>query len=494
MRVGKSVLRGSRLERKSELYSQRRSSRLERELNKDRSGNPRVALGCRLSRALVIHTIAVALFLNLAAARSAVAAIDDWRNDAPGVTRRVSVADLPQPYATASSANGPSIVRRPPGAELAVPHGFAVEAFATGLEGPRRVQIAPNGDIFIAETRAGRVRVLRAAAGAAKPSLSQVFASGLDRPFGIAFYPLGQEPRWVYIATNNQVVRFAYHAGDLQAPGAAEIVVTKLADSVTGHSTRDIAFSPNGSRLFVSVGSGSNDAESEPHKTPAQVREWELAHGLGAAWAGEANRADVLVFDVDGKTPARIFATGIRNCVGLAVQPHTGDLWCTTNERDGLGDDLVPDYTTRVREGAFYGWPWYYLGSHEDPRHAGERPDLAGSVTLPDVLFQSHSAPLTLVFYEATAGDAAFPREYLGDAFVALHGSWNRSHRSGYKVVRVRLQEGAPTGEYQDFLTGFVIDDDHVWGRPVGVAVAQDGALLVSDDASNTLWRVTPVK
>jgi hypothetical protein len=289
-------------------------------------------------------------------------------------------------------------------------------------------------------------------------------------------------------------VRFAYHPDDMQAVGAAEIVVAKLADSVSGHSTRDIVFSADGSRLLVSVGSGSNVAEGEPRKTPAEIRDWEAAHGLGAAWAGEANRADVLVFDVAGKAPARIFATGIRNCVGLAVQPNTGDLWCTTNERDGLGDDLVPDYTTRVHEGAFYGWPWYYLGSHEDPRHAGERPDLAGKVTLPDVLFQAHSASLTLAFYDAASGVAAFPREYLGDAFVALHGSWNRSHRTGYKVVRVRLKDGAPTGEYQDFLTGFVVDDAHVWGRPVGVAVARDGALLVSDDASNTLWRVTPVK
>jgi glucose/arabinose dehydrogenase len=352
------------------------------------------------------------------------------------------------------------------------------------------VRIAPNGDIFVAETKAGRVRVLRAAAGAHKPSQSEVFASGLDGPFGIAFYPPDPAPQWLYVATNNQVVRFAYHPGDMQARAASQIVVAKLADTATGHSTRDIVLSADGARMFVSVGSGSNAAEGEPHKTPAEVREWEAAHGLGAAWAGEANRADVLIFNVDGKEPARIFATGIRNCVGLAVQPNTGDVWCATNERDGLGDDLVPDYATRVHEGAFYGWPWYYLGSHEDPRHAGERPDLAGKVTLPDVLFQSHSAPLTLVYYEATSGVAAFPREYLGDAFVALHGSWNRSHRTGYKVVRVRFKDGAPSGEYQDFLTGFVVDDGHVWGRPVGVAVALDGALLVSDDASNTLWRV----
>jgi glucose/arabinose dehydrogenase len=437
---------------------------------------------------------AIALTAALTPGISHASPIDDWHHDAPGHARKFSASDLPAPYATASSGNAPTIVRQPSAAHLAVPRGFAVEAFATGLQGPRRVRVAPNGDIFVAETKAGRVRVLRAAAGAHKPAQVEIFASGLDRPFGIAFYPVGVHPQWVYVATNNQVLRFAYHPGDLQASGTAETIVARLAESTTGHSTRDVVFSADGSRMFVSVGSGSNIAEGEPRKTTPEIHDWEAAHGLGAAWAGEANRADVLAFDPDGKAPARIFATGIRNCVGLTVQPDGGALWCTTNERDGLGDDLVPDYTTRVHEGAFYGWPWYYLGSHEDPRHAGERPDLAGRVTVPEVLFQAHSASLTLAFYEANSGDAAFPREYVGDAFVAMHGSWNRSHRTGYKVVRVRLKAGAPTGEYEDFLTGFVVDDDHVWGRPVGVAVAQDGALLVSDDASNTLWRVTPVK
>jgi len=359
----------------------------------------------------------------------------------------------------------------------AVPAGFAVKAFATGLKGPRRVRVAPNGDIFVAETHSGRVGVLRAAAGAAKPSKTALFASGLNGPFGIAFYPLGQHPQWLYVATNNQVLRFGYHSGDMHARGAAEIVVVQLTESSRGHSTRDIAFAEDGSRMFVSVDSGSNVAEDEARKSPEEIRDWEAAHGLGAAWGGEADRVDALVFDIDGKAPARIFATAIRNCVGLAVQPHTGDLWCTTNERDGLSDDLVPDYTTRVHEGAFYGWPWYYLASHEDPRHAGERPDLADRVTQPDVLFQAHSASRTLAFYDATSGVAAFPPDYVGDAFVAMRGSWNRSHRTGYKVARVRIRDGAPTGEYEDFLTGFVVDDDHVWGRPVGVAVARDGAL-----------------
>jgi hypothetical protein len=247
--------------------------------------------------------------------------------------------------------------------------------------------------------------------------------------------------------------------------------------------------------MFVSVGSGSNAAEQTPHKTAAQIQSWEATHALGAAWAGDINRGDVLVFDVAGRNnPGHIFATGIRNCVGLTRQPATGELWCTTNERDGLGDELVPDYATRVREGAFYGWPWYYIGAHEDPRHAGERPDLAHKVTVPDVLLQAHSAALTLAFYDARSGAAAFPREYLGDAFIALHGSWNRGRRTGSKVVRVRFKDNEPTGDYEDFLTGFVVDNEHVWGRPVGVVVAHDGALLISDDAANTLWRVAPSK
>jgi len=225
-------------------------------------------------------------------------------------------------------------------------------------------------------------------------------------------------------------------------------------------------------------------------KSPADISRWEAEHGQGTAWDTEANRADILVTDPEGHEPLHPFATGIRNGVGIAVEPITGELWSSTNERDGLGNDLVPDYVTRVKAGGFYGWPWYYMGGHEDPRHAGERPDLAGLTISPDVILQSHSAPLEMCFYTATTGVALFPAEYRGDAFVALHGSWNRSSRTGYKVVRVRVDHGIPTGEYIDFLTGFVVDDRSVWGRPVGVAVARDGALLVSEDGNGTLWRV----
>lgn len=225
-------------------------------------------------------------------------------------------------------------------------------------------------------------------------------------------------------------------------------------------------------------------------KTPAEATEWEAEHGLGAAWGPETHRANILVTDPEGSQPLRAYATGIRNGVGLAIHPTTGDLWVSTNERDGLGDNLVPDYVTRVKEGGFYGWPWYYMGSFEDPRHTGERPDLAGKAIVPDVLVQAHSASLQMTFYTANNGPAAFPPEYQGDAFVALHGSWNRATRTGYKVVRILLNDGVPTGRYDDFLTGFVTTARNVWGRPVGVAVAHDGALLMTEDANGTIWRI----
>ncbi len=415
----------------------------------------------------------------------------DWRNAAPGVKHHITLADLPKPYSTVSSGNNPRVVKQPTNAVLSVPKGFSVKLFASGLSGPRLLRAAPNGDIFIAETRANRIRVMRAADGAEAPSENQIFATGLDRPFGIAFYPPGDNPQWVYVANNNSVVRFPYHSGNLTASGDAQVIVPRLTDSNGGHTTRDVAFSRDGSRLFISVGSGSNVAETMSRKNIADIQSWEAEHGRGAAWDAEANRADILVTDPEGKQPLHTFATGIRNGVGLAVNPTTGELWTSTNERDALGDDLVPDYITRVKEGGFYGWPWFYMGNFEDPRHAGERPDLAGVAIVPDVLFQSHSAPLEMVFYTATNGVSAFPAEYRGDIFDAFHGSWDRSSRTGYKVVRVRLDHGVPTGEYDDFLTGFVVDNRSVWGRPVGVAVARDGALLVTEDGNGTLWRVS---
>ena len=333
----------------------------------------------------------------------------DWRHDAPGVQHHVNLAALPAPYATTSAGNGPQVVKRPAGAELAVPTNFTVRLFAEGLSGPRLLRVAPNGDIFIAETRANRIRVLRAADGADAPSQNEIFADGLDRPFGIAFYPSGVNPQWIYVANNNAVVRFAYHHGDFKARDTAQIIVPSLTESRGGHTTRDVAFSKDDKRMFLSVGSASNVAEGMSKKSSDAIRLWEAGHGRGAAWDAEINRADILVTGPEGRQPLRTFATGIRNGVGLAVNQDTGELWASTNERDALGDDLVPDYITRVKEGGFYGWPWYYLGNHEDPRHAGERPDLAGQAIVPDVPLQSHSASLEMTFYTATTCVDAFP-------------------------------------------------------------------------------------
>jgi glucose/arabinose dehydrogenase len=411
------------------------------------------------------------------------AAFGDWRADSPGVWRRITPADLPPPGATPSAGNGPRVVARPSGAVPQVPPGFKVALFASGLSGPRAMRVAPNGDVFVAETRAGRIRVLRAAGGADKPSESAVFAAGLDRPFGLAFYPAGPDPQWLYVATTGSVVRFPYRTGDLKARRAAQTLARLPAGQ--GHSTRDVAFSNDGARMFVSVGSASNDAEGMRGRYPEGLASFEAERGVGASWGRETDRAVVLAFDPEGRG-RKTFATGIRNCVGLAVHPQTGDVWCSVNERDGLGDDLVPDYVTRVREGAFYGWPWFYIGANEDPGHRGERPDLKDKVTVPDVLIQAHSASLQLAFYIGTQ----FPPEYRGDAFAAEHGSWNRSKRTGYKVIRLKTKDGVPTGEYEDFVTGFVLRDDAVWGRPVGVAVAHDGSLLVSEDGNGTIWMV----
>jgi glucose/arabinose dehydrogenase/cytochrome c2 len=396
--------------------------------------------------------------------RAGRAAFGDYRGDGPGVRRRVTIADLSPPYSTPSAQNGPDVVAPPSGAHPYLPPGFRVDVFAHDLLGPRLLRVSPSGDLFVAESQAGRVRVLRAADGARAPEREAIFASGLDRPFGITFYPPGPDPKWVYVAETNAVVRFPYASSDMTARGEAQTIVPSLTDLQGGHWTRDVVFSLDGKRMFVSVGSGSNVAEGN---------------------SDERDRADVLVFDPEGRD-RQVFASGIRNCVGLAVHATTGDLWCSTNERDGLGDDLVPDYITRVRRSGFYGWPWFYLGDHEDPRHADERPDLAGTVVVPDVLLQAHSASLQMTFYDK----AAFPPRYRGAAFASLHGSWNRGKRTGPKVIAVPLEGGVPTGEYEDFMTGFVVDDDAVWARPVGVAVAHDGALFVSEDGNGTVWRI----
>ncbi len=406
----------------------------------------------------------------------------DWTLDAPGVHHRVDVQDLPQPFATPSAGNGPGYQSPPTGALPKVPDGFTVSVFAEGLDGPRLLRTAPNGDLYVVETGRGRISVFHNNSGQLS-SERQTLAEGLDRPFGIAFPP-GQ-PQVMYVANIGAIVRFAWP--DVGQP-------QKIADLPPGggHTTRDIVFSPDGKTLYASVGSADNVAEGMAKEPAGGVAAWEATHGMGASWDGQEGRADMLAFDADG-SHMRTFATGIRNCVGLGIRPGSDELFCATNERDGLGDNLVPDYFTRVQAGQFFGWPWYYLGNHQDPRHAGERADLAGKVSMPDVLFGSHSAPLSFAFYVPPAGaDHAFPAEYTGDAFVALHGSWNREHRTGSKVVRVHFENGRPVGDYEDFMTGLVVDDHTVNGRPVGVAVGPDGALYVSDDAAGRIYRIAP--
>jgi glucose/arabinose dehydrogenase len=395
-------------------------------------------------------------------------AFGDTTADRPGLRRLITVEDLPAPDESSSVANPPEEIRRPANAWPQGPAGFEVRLYARGLDGPRKIVTAPNGDIFVAESEAGRIRVLRGTRADGSRDQMETFAAGLSRPFGIAFYPNGANPAYVYVANTGSVVRFPYQNGDLKARAAPETVVSNLPSGWMGggHWTRDIVFSRDGSKMYVSVGSFSN---------------------VSATYL-ENRRADILEFTPDGKNE-RIYASGIRNPSGLAIHPETGDLWASVNERDGLGDNLVPDYITRVTRGGFYGWPWYYIGSHQDPRHKGERPDLRDHVLTPDVLLQAHSASLCLTFYDATQ----FPAEYRGDGFAAEHGSWNRSRRTGYKVIRIPTRNGVPTGEYEDFLTGFVTADGDVWGRPVGVTVAKDGSLLVSDDVSNSIWRVSYV-
>jgi len=398
------------------------------------------------------------------------AAFTDYRHEHPGAARKITVADLPKPYATEAVDNGPRLVSRPADAWPQAPAGFSVSAYATGLAKPRLVRAAPNGDLFVVESEAGRIRVLRGTDAHGGVQRIETYATGLRQPFGVAFYPLGANPKYLYVANTDSVVRFPYHSGDMKAAGKPETVVAELPGGGRlrggGHWTRDLAFSNDGSKLFISVGSHSNVDDSD--NNPA-----------------EFHRADILVAKPDG-SGVSVYAWGIRNAVGLAVHPQSGELWASVNERDNLGDNLVPDYITHVEPGGFYGWPWFYMGGNQDPRHQGKHPELKAKVLTPDVLLQPHNASLEMTFYEA----AQFPAEYHGDVFAAEHGSWNKAVRTGYEVIRVPLEQGRATGEYQDFLTGFVTPSGDVWGRPVGVAVAQDGSLIVTDDGSNTVWRV----
>jgi glucose/arabinose dehydrogenase len=395
----------------------------------------------------------------------------DYQRERPGATHKITLTDLPEPYRTQSADNRPHIVARPADAWPKTLPGFTVTLFAAGLQNPRLIRRAPNGDLFVAESEPGRIRVLRGLGADGKAQTVEVFAAGLTQPFGIAFYPPGPDPQYVYVGNTGSVVRVPYRNGDLKARGPAETIVPDIPSGGRltggGHWTRDLAFTRDGSKMFVSVGSHSNDDDADNNPQ-------------------EFHRADILEFNPDG-SGGRIYAYGIRNPVGIATNPATGELWASVNERDGLGDNLVPDYITHVQPGGFYGWPWFYMGGHQDPRQQGKHPELRSKVITPDVLLQPHNASLEMTFYDGRQ----FPAAYRGDVFAAEHGSWNKAVRTGYEVIRVPLKQGRAAAGYEDFLTGFVTADGQVWGRPVGVAVAQDGSLIVTDDGSNSVWRVS---
>jgi glucose/arabinose dehydrogenase len=400
------------------------------------------------------------------------AAFTDAAHESPGIRRHLTAADLPKPAPDQSVDNGAPMVPRPANAWPKAPRGFKVELYATDLENPRAMRTAPNGDIFLAESETGKIKVFRGITPDGKAQQVSEFAAGLHQPFGIAFYPAGPNPKYVYVGDTDAIVRFAYRNGDMKAGGSPEQLAELPGGGRLrggGHWTRDLVFSKDGSKLFASVGSHSNVDDPDTHPE-------------------EFHRADVLEFTPDGKF-VKVYASGIRNCVGETINPTTGELWCSTNERDALGNNLVPDYVTHIREDGFYGWPWYFMGSQggvQDPRHAGKHPELQAKVITPDVLVNPHFASLEMLFYEGSQ----FPAEYKGDGFAAEHGSWNRKERSGYEVIRLPMKNGRATGEYEDFLTGFTEGDGSVWGRPVGVTVGKDGSLFVSDDGTRSIWHV----
>jgi glucose/arabinose dehydrogenase len=388
----------------------------------------------------------------------------DSANLTPGTSRRITPKDLPAPGS--GTPGKQKQIARPAGAMPKAPAGFVVNIYAeTGTNTPRQIRTAPNGDVFVVNSQQGSVTTYRGMTAEGKPAQTETFATGLTNPFGIYFYPVSGEPQWVYIGNNNSVVRFPYRNGDLKARGAAETIVASLPSG--GHPTRDVVFSRDGQSMFVAVGSSSNIDDPDTH--PA-----------------EFHRANILEFKPDG-TFVGIFASGIRNPVGLAIHPTTGELWTSINERDNLGDNLVPDYVTHVERGGFYGWPYFYIGGNPDARLMGAHPELKSKVLVPDVLIQPHSASVGMGFYTGTQ----FPAEYRNDAFAAEHGSWNRSIKAGHEVVRIPLDAGKSNGTYQNFLTGFVEPNGDYWGRPSGVTTAADGSLLVTDDGSRIIWRVS---
>jgi glucose/arabinose dehydrogenase len=369
-----------------------------------------------------------------------------------------SVAKLPPPGATPSSTNGPKVVARPEGARLQVPNGFQIEEYATGFSTPRFMLLGPNNEILLSDSTAGSVYVLVDRNHSNKDPERKEILKGLDRPYGLALWK-----DYLYVGERTSIKRYKYDAKTMTAGSGEEIA--SLAKFTPGHWTRSLLFDRKGEKLYVGVGSGSNvDAGEDPM------------------------RAAINRFNPDG-SGREIFAAGTRNPIGLHWYPGTDTLWAAVQERDALGDDLVPDYFTHIQQGAFYGWPYAYAGPHEDPRRKGEQPNLVAKAIPGDILLQSHVAVLDFLFYTGKQ----FPKEYQGGAFLAFHGSWNRSKRVGYSVAFVPFSSGKPSGEVRDFLTGWMISPEskEVWGRPVAIMQLPDGSILVSDDGGKKIWRIS---
>jgi len=374
----------------------------------------------------------------------------------------IKPSDLPPPKLENEVTNGPRVIPKPEGAKLNLPPGFEVATFAEGgFTRPRWMALAPNGDVFLADSdAAGKIIILRDTNHDGVADERFVFAENQLQPFGLAFWK-----DYLYLGNTNAVVRFHYRPGQTKADGPPEKIADLPGRGYREHWTRNILFSPDGQKMYVTVGSESNvNVEADPM------------------------RASIIEFNPDG-SGKRTYASGTRNPIGLAWLPGTRTLWAAVQERDRMGDDLPPDYVTEIKDGGFYGWPYAYNGPNEDPRRKGERPDLVKKTITGDVLIQAHSAILGLVFYQGKM----FPKEYRGDAFVALHGSWNRTRRTGYKIIRIRFKNGKPVGGYDDFLTGWMLNENSrdVWGRPVGLLVLADGSMLITDDGANKIWRVT---
>ncbi|MGI8638761.1 MAG: PQQ-dependent sugar dehydrogenase [Pyrinomonadaceae bacterium] len=376
---------------------------------------------------------------------------------------QIKPEDLPKPFATESVRRNSKIIEQPANATLKMPKGFKINVFAEGdFKYPRWMTLAPNGDVFVADSRANSIIILRDKNKDGVADERFTFAGNLSQPFGMAFHK-----DWFYVANTDSVVRFKYKSGQTKADTAPEKLVELTEGGYNQHWTRNIIFSPDGAKMYVSIGSSGNvDVEKDER------------------------RAGISQYNPDG-SGYKLFASGLRNPIGLAFNPKNNELWTAVNERDGLGDNLVPDYATSVKEGAFYGFPYVYIGQNPDPRRKDDaRPAIVEKTIVPDVLLTSHSAALGIAFYDGKM----FPKEYRGDAFVALHGSWNREKLSGYKIIRVRFENGKLVGNrFEDFLTGWLPDENsrEVWGRPVGLLVNSDGSLLICDDGAKKIWRVS---